>query len=445
MPNNQSLIEVVFPTKANAIFYSAISTGIIMLLISFLIRHYRFELRVESNIILCFGLAIIGAAFGAQATVSVGRFVIAGAAAIAVALFWIVEDRAEKKAATDLKLMTSSYVRGKIREAKPNIFLGMTMDPDVEFVGNLYPTGNVYQFALFGDLPDTRTVTMFLNDGGENSKDFVVHRTCLEKYKNQLRTVEWKMTSEIVIEGEASVRVPAIYDMKENSIIAVHSATARTVACEQQEAHNTNKHLGFDEILSVSNAYAQSFAKDEVPAKTQLDEALVDLTNPNSAVRQNARSVLSLAPDSFIPEILGAMKSTGSEHPDNYRLVLGGSTALTLALRRDKSRAAEIRALLQNDDLNLLLDAASHKDRTMRIYATEFLYDLADPRVTVEALKRASDTHNETARYNWILASQGGWHLLDQGAQDKLALEIENLMSSSGPQTKKLLEWFAKN
>lgn len=88
----------------------------------------------------------------------------------------------------------------------------------------------------------------------------------------------------------------------------------------------------------------------------------------------------------------------------------------------------------------LLLEAAGSKDRTLRIYASEFLYDLGDPEMSRQALALAAKTDDENARYNWLLVAQGGWHKLDAAQKQAAGADLGAAHAASGPETRKLFD-----
>lgn len=448
----ETLIKTVFPNQANAVFYSAIAIGFVSILASILIlytnpgiRDANPELLLQCNLLISIGAGIMLAAFGSQATVRIGRFVMAGAAAVAIMLFLRLDAISERENAERIALMNSAYVKGLIREVDPEDISGFSTGPDIEFLGKSTSTGNQYKFAIFGELADIQTQTLYMDLFVEESKDFIVHTSCLKKTPNVLRKLDWTIRQSTKVEGGEEISVPAIFDNKENAIISVHSDAEQTKNCTSHLPARSQDETKVDSLWNwlVSRAFAQTYSKAKPPSPAELNEALRNLTSNVTAVRRNARSTLSLAPVSFVPTILDAMETRDGREQDSYRRVLGGAVALTLMLRRDKSAAGAIQSQLDGNDLDLLLKATAHRDRTMRVYATEFLYDLGDPRVTEKALPLAVRTSNETARYNYVFVSQGGWRKLNANARRELMLLINRLKAVSGSQTAKLLGTFS--
>ena len=142
-----------------------------------------------------------------------------------------------------------------------------------------------------------------------------------------------------------------------------------------------------------------------------------------------------------IPSLL----QTLHQRADTYRIKLGIVVALTEMLRKTPSAAAEIEPLLTDPDLELLISLAGDSDRTVRIYATEFLYDLNSPRVTRLALSRVDDEASIDAKYNWLFLSQGGWRLLAEDERETLFTPLENAWSQVGannPKTRAFIEQY---
>jgi hypothetical protein len=100
-------------------------------------------------------------------------------------------------------------------------------------------------------------------------------------------------------------------------------------------------------------------------------------------------------------------------------------------LRADKKKAEAISNLLTDRDRDLLLSAAGDNDRTVRVYATEFLFDLGDPGAAKLGIARAADTNDETARYQWLFQAQGGWLKLAPEQKRELRPSLDQIKSLS--------------
>jgi HEAT repeat protein len=109
-------------------------------------------------------------------------------------------------------------------------------------------------------------------------------------------------------------------------------------------------------------------------------------------------------------------------------------------LRADKKRADDISKQLKDPDLERLLDAAADPDRTVRIYATEFLFDLGNKTVRQKAIKRAAQTNDDTARYQWLFAAQGGWGDLNKSEKTELAPLLQQAKDKASARTRALFD-----
>ena len=186
-----------------------------------------------------------------------------------------------------------------------------------------------------------------------------------------------------------------------------------------------------------------SFAslKDVSPIGTALaDETaeipymLADLESESAAVRRNARSALAAI---GLPAVR-PMMDYWSVHPASYQVRLGVSVALTEFLRGHKRDRKAVSSELSDRDLHALAIAAGEDDRSLRVYASEFLYDLGDPRI-VSIATSLFDGASEDGRYNLIVVIGGA--VPDLSDADKAALRetLQGWESMVGPQTDKLI------
>jgi hypothetical protein len=88
----QSLIQVAFSQNANVVFFTAIVLGLMLMGLPTIFRSYFTLNGVQSDLVLCIGAALILAAFGGQATVRIGGVIMAGVAAVAVGLFFYLQN-----------------------------------------------------------------------------------------------------------------------------------------------------------------------------------------------------------------------------------------------------------------------------------------------------------------------------------------------------------------
>lgn len=185
----------------------------------------------------------------------------------------------------------------------------------------------------------------------------------------------------------------------------------------------------------ISTAFAQETSQVDVPLM------LRRLKADDTATRRSARDALSHASLDSIPVIMDAFRRESThDEPMVYQVKLGVCVALAQMLRADKSRGPAISGKLSEDDLNSLLDAAGDLDRTVRVYATEFLFDLGDTRTTKLAIRRAATTTDDNARYNWLFVAQDGWRKLTGADKAALADSLNEAKRRSGANTLPLFE-----
>jgi hypothetical protein len=144
------------------------------------------------------------------------------------------------------------------------------------------------------------------------------------------------------------------------------------------------------EISFIGAAMAQDSVGD-IPV------LLSELESDDAALRHDARAGLA----SLGTLAIRPMMEFWKQDPGNYRRALGVSVALTEFLRDHKDQAASVSALLTPPDYDLLIAAAGHNDRTMRVYATEFLFDLGAP-ASVDPIVDAFATASQDGQFNSV-------------------------------------------
>ena len=70
----KTLIEAAFPTHATQVFYAAIAVGLALVVVS--LQTFLPIGLLQSNLLLCVGVALVLAAFGGQANIRAGRIIV---------------------------------------------------------------------------------------------------------------------------------------------------------------------------------------------------------------------------------------------------------------------------------------------------------------------------------------------------------------------------------
>jgi len=92
-PKPASLINTVFPEKANSVFIAALILGVTFIGVPLIGRYWLSIEPYQVNLAICLGVALILSAFGAQATLRIGGLILAGTAAIVIGLYQILENQ----------------------------------------------------------------------------------------------------------------------------------------------------------------------------------------------------------------------------------------------------------------------------------------------------------------------------------------------------------------
>lgn len=174
-----------------------------------------------------------------------------------------------------------------------------------------------------------------------------------------------------------------------------------------------------------------------VNANTGLEPLILALDSENTNERRRARATLATTGLSVVEPLLRSLRPDGSKA--SYRTQLGSVVVLTEVLRKDKSLRGDLIKLLSVEDLKWLTQLATHSDRTLRVYASEFLYDLGDARVLPLALSTFQDA-SENGKYNLALIIKGAASFLEQADRSSVRERLEALKSDQSPKTNRLLD-----
>jgi len=407
---NQTLIQVAFPQQANVVFFAAILTGLALICLTTIFRSYFAVNGTQSNLVLCIGAALVLAAFGGQATVRVGGIIMAGVAAVALGLFVYLQHVSQ-----DLLLEGTIHSFDHDRYESLDITQKHPMLGRINNQHKSDPKRSRYDFVIFKKEIDGQTIDIGLTTRNTKTEQLLVVEVSDIEWAFGGQRLEWELREETVGQD----KILTLYQRFGKKIVARENVvgTGRTM-------RNTT-----DPFL-ISTAFAQETSPVDVPLM------LARLKADDTATRRGARDALSHASLDLIPVIMDAFHREWT----NYQVKLGVCVALAQMLRTDKSRGRAISGKLSEDDLNSLLDAAGDPDRTVRVYATEFLFDLGDTRTTNLAIRRAATTTDDNARYNWLFVAQDGWRKLKGPDKAALADSLNQAKQRSGANTLPLFE-----
>ncbi|HET7716932.1 MAG TPA: hypothetical protein VFK86_15020 [Bauldia sp.] len=396
--SNPPAMPEQLPRWADPIFRAGLAVGSGLFVIGIICQTFNLIAPTLSILIICSGLGIIFGAFGSTAVINYKGFVIAGVAAVSIALLLVVD-----------WVMRESLLRleidGDVRGARLDLF-GDTAFPGADH-------GQRFEFYIIGrsvagnrdrlTLVVTPPQTEQRSQPGRTIEFECIPATAITRFIGSGRTLQWR------------------FDADREVLIGVEGKTIRSGPCLDDEDDGP----GFASLDLVGTAQAQD---------GDIGQLLADLESDSAAVRRAAREKLAAIGEAAVVPMMDYWAS----HEDSYPVRLGVSVAMTEFLRDHKGDRREIASLLTDSHLRLLAAAAGDPDRNLRIYASEFLYDLGDKRVVpiaVDLFPAASDD----GRYNLLVVIRGAVPDLNAQEREALAVTLKSWQGMVGPNTQKLI------
>lgn len=388
-----------------SVFWSALVVGAILIALGFVSLNSTLVDFTSSQLILCSGLGILFGAFGSMATINYKGIVVAGVAAIAIALLGTVS-----------YLIEDDYVIVKIGGVKKANKVDMYGDRS--YYGA--PTRDSYDFIVLRRDLERRNVNLLIEvldqaQAGDQQqpREYIfecVERDRILKALGSIQAIEWR------------------FDQSRELLLDFDGTTIASVGPCQSEDSGGPDQPSFSWIgdFLIGTAFAQGLDAEAL---------LLELESDSTAARRDARNALS----EIGPEIIGNL-GDGLLKPDiSYRTRLGIIVAFTEMMREHKDRRVEIAADIDAALLSALVQASADSDRTIRIYASEFLYDLGDPRSVPLALA-AFDTADDNGRYNLMLVVQGAYPHLAAADRQSTDSALKGIYGRVGAKTQELIK-----
>ena len=378
--------------SADPIFWAGIVVGALLTLAGGTVQALHLLGTTTGQLVLCSGLGLIFGAFGLTATINYKGIVVAGVAAVAIVLLLVVDHLVQDDIAR-------LRVDGDIKGAK------LELSGDEEYLG--VDRGTSYEFVIVGReirQPRLKLYVSFPQAADTEFSEYIfecIAKSEIEKYLGGNETVQWR------------------FDRKNGLITGPNGKRIAAVGgCVDPGAATT---FSFWKGLSpVGSAAAQG----------SIDSLLRGLNSESSVERRTSRKALAAQGLDAVRPVLDNWAAA----PDDYRRKLGAAVALTEYLRDNKADRSAISAKLTLDDLARLVLAAADHDRTVRVYASEFLFDLGDPRVAplaLQALPAASDD----GKFNLVLVLKGTLPSLDDAARQTVTDGLSALRPRVGAKT----------
>ena len=428
MADDNGLITVDFNKPLRPIVYFGLATGIALVALG-VVGHLWLRNDVSyNNAAFAAGIALILATFGGQAVVRGKGIVFAGAAGIAAGFLgylFYMQQEGHRQNIEALQKSGNAYLRAAINSL-PEETYGVEIGLALPVTTRRLPRDRRIEFIARGEelkesaTANIRVVKKTNTDNAEDdeAEDFSlkVSRDCL--YGNLGRSTP------LLWEFQLSPGGAVLVEEETGHVIAKTFGTDGDVfVCKSSKTFPTESLAG---TPRPAGWFSAAFAGDiNKISRNEIDRAIEDVQSTDSDVSRSARNILSRASPEDVSYILQRVRQKLKRNKDIYRTTLRVSLALTEMLRRDKR--IRDRITLANEDIDMLLDFAGSKERSLRNYAGEFLYELARPQVTKLALPRALNPPHDDALFNWILVSQSGWPKMSAAEKQALANTIDQL------------------
>ncbi|WP_152539508.1 HEAT repeat domain-containing protein [Methylomicrobium lacus] len=390
--------------RAGPIFKWGIMVAFLLILLGVFFVKFSLANEYLGNLIVCVGLGIILGAFGSTASLNLPTqgIVLTGVAVLSVVLFKLI-----------ITEMNNGYLRVRIgSNIEPET--QMLLRGDQDFLGSYQRSGKTYDFVIFGT--DIRSPHLSLAVSFPDKTESIFDCISLDKIKPYLasgKMIEWHLNA------------------SEGKLVNDKGEVFASLPCQGRmvDAGSGSSSLSKEWFWQIFNLLPSALAADTPEALIeQLDSEAIN-------VRQDARSQLSKLGIDVINPLLAGL----SKKDITYRSQLGIIVALTEMMRDNKKKRTEIIQNIPSDDLVKLVDATANEDRTIRVYASEFLYDLGDPRTIELAFDRFSPA-SENGRYNLLFVIKGAVPYSSTNQKQSLANKVISLKSDDTPETNELID-----
>lgn len=403
--------------RAGPVFKYGLATGFALVLLGGLSLGLSLTNLFLEMLVVCAGLGVILGAFGSTASlkVPVQGATLAGVAAIAMALFMVL-----------LAQLDDRYVRVKLGGDVENAAVEFVGDQN--YLGAYRETHRTHDFIIFGKEIRRKRLNFFITLADKTEFHFeCINSNVLRPHLATGATVEWLFQ---IPAGEAGR--PRIVDVESGSPIAedVGDCGIRGSA-EFASVDAGSPAVSAPDVFTTAQAQTRNSA-DERKIRRLIDQ----LESDTSHVRRRARSNLASIGLPIVTPVLRRL----SVRTTSYRQRLGLIVALAEMMRDNKRARGDIIAMVDRNDLRRLIDAAADRDRTLRIHASEFLFDLGDPRAIPLAFDRMP-TASPDGRYNLLLIVKGAIpHVAQRNQRASFARQATAFKARNTPKTNKLVK-----
>lgn len=391
------------PGWSEPIFRAGLFVGCGLLVVGLACDGLSFVTSTVATLVTCSGLGIVFGAFGSTAVIRYKGVVIAGVAAVAIALLLVVDHIRRER-------LVRLEIDGDVKGARLELF-GESAYPGAD------QSGRSFEFFILGNAITKERLSLIVTlptshpeTDGADPREIAfdcIPSTAISKFIGAGKTLQWR------------------FDKDDELLTGVDGKSIASGPCPEGGTSRPSFSL-LDGFQVVGEAFAQGVE--------DVHELLADLESDSAAVRRAARTRLA----EHFPAAIAPIMASWERQPESYRLRLGVCVALTEYLREHMRERRNISALLTDSQLELLVTAAGDPDRTLRVYASEFLYDLGDRR-TIAIAARRFEGASDDGRYNLIVALQGVAPDLSPSDREALDSLLERWQPMTGPRTQQLI------
>jgi hypothetical protein len=402
-------------SKTDWLFWGGVAVGVFVMITGIVALVWRDVGTTEARLILCSGLGILLGAFGSTAVVKYKGLTITGVAAIAVVLLYVVVTLTKSQ-------VTFGSITGDIKGAI------IEVKGDKTYLGAMRDRDRSYEFVIDGSGLDRPFFDVYITFpagiSGQGEQEIIfegIDKKYVEHFLGSGRRIEWRFSRQ----GENLVEAASREVIAE---VGLPKAELPTMPRTSRGAWGL-----------VGNAFAQN-SPSIPPPPPPPPQVFIDLGSGASSVRRTARSMLA----DLGPSAVSAMMQELRENQGEYRIRLGILVALADMLRKDKKAAPEVSHQLTSEDLQLIVKALNDPDRTIRVYAGEFLYDLGDPRVVPLALAAARDEQTTPdGLYLDLFVIKGAYRRLSPSEQKETWEALQAIRPNAGAKAQELIDSLA--
>ncbi|KAB0500890.1 hypothetical protein [Pseudomonas lini] len=405
-----------WPNHTGPVFKAGLAVGFVLLLLGGACMIFFPMNWVLEVLVICAGLSIILGAFGSTASVSIpGQSItFMGVAAIAIGLFTVL-----------LNQMSERYVHIKLSgDIKQEQVKSVELIGDREYVGGLLPGKENWGFFIFGKEIKSSKLMLRITLLGDTERLF----ECIDAGE-----IVPLLASSSTIEWEYNEAKTTIINTRTHKLVA--TAVGGCTTLEGTFAHYIPTKRLDTTVSLFPVAYAEEVPENQRVSSAPTEQLIEYLDSDGVKLRRSARDQLGKSGDAVVKPLLDNLAKDDA----SYRMQLGSLVALSQISRNPNANFEGIKQDIEPADINRLLKAATNDDKTIRVYASEFLYRLEDPRVIEPALENIPSA-SEDGKYNLLLILSNSLESANEDQKKLVATKIPPLKVDGETKTNSLID-----